>query len=209
MRRVTKTCPKCGHKASYTGFQCFYGSPYRVCTGCGLGIYDEDYREIAVDGIRKSDIARIPIGLLSITAFFSMLGIGLVISGFEKQEVVSLIFGLLIIGVLLWVFIGEVRSYKSKLEFFEKEKLASEARMHNLDYAVSLAKLGHNVPEKYLEECDPRVLKDIKNNSIVAELKIKRKWKNRFLNIGPYASAIAFAIFTLCEIVFWIVCVLS
>lgn len=210
MKRITKTCPKCGNfDTNYGGRPVLYGCPFVKCKVCGTASFDKDYREIEADGVRKVDIARLSIVTLFWALPFLLFGGLRIVKTFMKisgedltNYILVLVLSLAAICFGAWLIVKDIRSYEKRREIYEKEKFASESRLNNLDYAISLTKLGYNVPEKYLEGCEPNVLQDLKTNSNVAENRFKRKWQIMVGNFAPYASCLLPITYTVLNLFF-------
>ena len=58
MSKVISKCPHCGKKlGKIDPDEYLYGSPLQVCPGCKSEYFDARYHEIAVDGMRETDVS--------------------------------------------------------------------------------------------------------------------------------------------------------
>ncbi len=146
-----KKCPKCGaayEKNTYGRHpskdnRVKYGSPLKMCSKCQNIFIDDEYREIAIDGVRKADTQHIsPAGLL-----YSGISIFASISSFACQYTLG---GIIFILIALYLSLRELLTYNIRQQMLKKLTQESEERMKNIQYAQLLKKYGYNVPEKYL-----------------------------------------------------------
>lgn len=161
MQYKTKKCPHCNH--AYTVFEPkregHYGSPLLTCEKCGKHFVDKDYREIAVDGIRDVDKKKIAPGSIVLFLFWLLFFFAEVMLFLNGQSIIfdnkrsfaELIIVLLIALFLLYQIISNYKAYNIRQEILEKERLASESRLQNYQYALFLKQLGYSVPKKYLD----------------------------------------------------------
>ena len=147
----TKCCPECGEvyeRNSYAGRpskanRTEYGSPLKKCSKCGTYFKDDEYREIAVDGIRSVDTM-----LVSPSSIFvGIVGIVLCLGALLSGAYVPAIAFLVLFGISPAM---EALSYKKRQAELEQKKAESEARLQDPGYALILKKMGYNVPDKYL-----------------------------------------------------------
>ena len=154
MTYTTKKCPYCGH-AYVVLDPCrgvAYGSPLIVCPCCNKSFFDKDNIEIAVSGVRKSDIRRFSVSTLVkaiVSTLFEIVSIYCFCFDFPEYRWL-LFFVTFFCLVSWWLFIREVRSYTSRIEFIQKETVASRSRLSNPEYAKLLKDNGYQVPEQYL-----------------------------------------------------------
>lgn len=147
---ITKKCPHCGSAymrgestAKWNRVQ--YGSPIVQCNRCKQFFKDDDFREIAVDGIRKLDKMVVsPAGVV-----YGLLGLLIGISAIIGTG--SAFGALIIIGGLITP-IMEIATYKRRMEDLEKETIASGERLKVPEYAVVLDKMGYRVPKEFLPD---------------------------------------------------------
>jgi len=148
-----KKCPKCGcvyERNSYAGRpskdnRTKYGSPLKQCLKCKNIFIDNEYREIAIDGIREVDTKVIsPAGI-----FYSAMSAFMAICCFVSEYAPIGIFFL--IGAL-YFSLSEILSYKRRQETLKKYAQESEKRLQNLQYAQLLKASGYYVPDKYLKK---------------------------------------------------------
>ncbi len=151
-----KRCPSCNQpyeKNFYSGKpkpeeKIRYGSPIKVCSFCKKEFIDEDYKEIAIEGIpNENDYKRFQSGTILYTissfamAFFSF------IFDFQLLPILFVILGIIIIG-------SDIISYNKRLNHLEKEKAASRERLNNPNYALRLLQHGYRVPQEFLPKED-------------------------------------------------------
>ena len=149
---ITKRCPKCGSVISFESYahspskanRTKYGSPIRECNHCGNAFKDDEYREIAVEGIRKVDTSLVsPYSIL-----FGILGVIIGIGSFRGG--LSIGWALVVVFIFCFSPLSDILSYRKRMEYFERERIASENRLRNPVYAHALKSMGYDVPEKYL-----------------------------------------------------------
>ena len=159
MQYITKKCPKCG--SAYSTMQPkgtgFYGSPLRQCSKCGELFIDKDYREIAIDGIRTADTKRLSGSTLFACTSLLFMAVALIClyindsSLFSSgRSIWSIFFAIVLLGMICFLVIDEVRGYGERQSFLEQERRNSEKRLQDYQYARFLQKLGYTVPEQYL-----------------------------------------------------------
>lgn len=160
MEYTTKRCPHC--KYAYSIMEpkggVFYGSPIRICERCGNTFIDNEYREIAVNGIRKADTKRIypnSIARFIFFSFFFLVGLYLLyLDGLSDVPDTPTLWYLIITSILLIVdiyfLIIEYREYDERQCYLAQERKESEERLSNIAYAHFLKEIGYDVPEKYL-----------------------------------------------------------
>lgn len=146
---VTKKCPHCGYayQIHQSGDQHFYGSPFRMCGRCHKGYIDADAIEIAVSGVRERDKMPFNFGNL----VFVALGIFMLVEGIKYEMLSLTLMGLFPLGLATYLIYDQIKNYQERLAWLEKETIASENRLKNIDYARRLADIGYKVPKKYLE----------------------------------------------------------
>ena len=148
----TKRCPSCGHvyeRNTYAGHpskdnRIKYGSPIRICPKCGKPIIDDEYREIAIDGLRKVDYSKISPATLFYGGFTIFIGI------LFLTVDTNVIIGILVTGVGIYLIVSEYLGYGKRQERFEQLRRESEQRLQNPQYAAALKNLGYHVPSRYL-----------------------------------------------------------
>lgn len=157
MLYVKKECPQCGYvyeKNTYGGYpskenRIRYGSPLRKCINCGNMFLDDEYREIAIDGIRGVDTMRISPATILLSCFAVIMGISTIWSWNE-------LIGIVILGTGIFFFVDEWTEYENRQKKLEIQIQESEERMKSAAYAFVLKKLGYDVPDRFL---DPEKLK--------------------------------------------------
>lgn len=148
----TKKCPYCRRayeRNFYNGIpskenRIKYGSPIKVCPKCKHIFTDAEYREIAIDGVREVEYARVSPGTIVITAIVLIGGVLAVTSGLRA--------GWFMVGMSVLVFCEEYFGYEKRQKRLQKEIDESRERLSNPQYALLLQKLGYNVPDKYLSK---------------------------------------------------------
>lgn len=165
----TKKCPHCGkvyERNSYAGNPSKYnrqqyGSPLKICSECKTPFLDDEYREIAIDGVRFPDKMVIsPAGIV-----FSLLALIMSIMGFVNASVP---YGLIFLAESLYLSLSEILTYKSRQRKLEKLTRESEERMKDPMYALLLSKAGFYVPDRYMPKADSLgkiPTKDTKDNA--------------------------------------------
>ena len=124
-------CPLCGRKIAWNHKRSFaYGSPFRVCEGCGKTYYDERYREICTDGIYSLS------GWCS--WYFGLTAAGILFA-----------VGFLSFFLLLSMDIYGIAGYPAKKKRVKKLELESVARMRDPEYRKGLEEKGKKVLDKY------------------------------------------------------------
>ncbi len=155
MTYQTKKCPHCGkvyEKNSYAGNpskynRLQYGSPLKICSECKKPFIDDEYREIAIQGVRFPDKMLIsPAGIV-----FSLITLIISIMGFVNA---SVWYGIIFLAASLYLSLSEMLTYKSRQRELEKLTRESEERMNNPLYAILLSKAGFDVPDRYMPKTD-------------------------------------------------------
>ena len=147
----TKRCPRCGevYASDYYALnpskenRTKYGSPLKTCKSCGSSFLDDEYREIAVEGVRDVDTRHIsPFGI-----FAACFGIAIFLFGLYvgAGKTAAMIMALCCLDPL-----AELLSYKQRTKQLEAERQASEERLKDPAYALALKKAGYPVPNRYL-----------------------------------------------------------
>lgn len=154
MDTVVVRCTRCRRKlysypAANKGWM--YGSPLKVCKGCGQKYIDTRYHETAIEGaapdaldVRKG-IVCIKVGfvLAAVTAFLTFLTI--YFGGFYYLTAAFLI----LIGVLM-IIVGIVQVIDIKSGMAERRikryMAESEQRLMNNSYVQELIAIGYYVP---------------------------------------------------------------
>lgn len=155
---IKKYCPKCYAKYDDRMYyhtpskenRIIYGSPIKKCNQCGEVFLDKDYSEIAIDGVREVDKMRLtPYTMVS-------SGVGIVISiifllgGITGNALHIALLGFALIAYEVHSIWSEYHGWDERQEKLRYETEASERRMQNLEYALTLKMLGYSVPDKYL-----------------------------------------------------------
>ena len=149
---ITKRCPSCGAMYEHRLYAHYpskdnrtkYGSPIRNCIKCGCHFKDDEYREIAISGIRDVDQSVVsPYNL-----FFGIFGLLFIIFGMNTG--VSL--GIVAAMFLFFEFpvLSNILSFNKRQRALEAERMASEKRLQDPVYVMALRNVGFFVPAKYL-----------------------------------------------------------
>lgn len=152
-------CPGCGHKFFYYSKQEYrYGSPIRTCKKCGCKYVDTRYHEIAVEEVRDKKQSVIPAFILMLIGAFVVYRGFCLWGGYhyhslfpaELKSILFFIIGALVIIAGIVMIIAKLTgSQKRRMDKLLKE---SEERLKDKNYAQTLARIGYNVPDKYLYE---------------------------------------------------------
>lgn len=159
MQQTHGACPECGHKFFvYEPQQRFYGSPIRTCKKCGGKYLDVRYHELALEGVPKKEVSKIPSVVMMVLGVF-LLFRGNHLFGMKQlgtpdamQKVLPIL--LLACGALFIVGgIAELISVLTGRKAAKMQKLLveSEQRLKNPAYAQELTAAGYPVPQRYLD----------------------------------------------------------
>lgn len=150
---ITKKCPSCGETYARDYYanrpskdnQTKYGSPIILCKKCGSRFIDTDYREPALNGFRDVD----KMELSPQTAFYSIVGIIVAILAISSGYMIG---GILIAAFCIFIFVDEIRSFKSREKRNEELLAESQKRIENPNYVLLLNKMGYDVPDSALQK---------------------------------------------------------
>ncbi len=168
MEYVTKKCPHCGHAYTvlHPGSDTSYDSPIVKCEKCGQYFVDKDRIELALTG---KTAASVPYHSCNTYLQLSVLTFGEIAliylqfdGGLGEYWWLLIVISVFYLGAWL-LFISERTSYPERVAEFEKERLRSEARLSNPEYAALLKKLGYDVPEKYLSKQNASIKNESSN----------------------------------------------
>lgn len=120
-----------------------FGTPLRLCPHCGKLFIDKDRQELAITGPRKQDLAVVNASSLRLALMGCILG-GLLLIG--KLTV----FACIAFGVAASTLIADLALYPTRKKKLENERLASEKRLSDPEYARALQRAGYDIPERYL-----------------------------------------------------------
>ncbi len=157
MEYVTKKCPDCGHAYTvlHSGSDTSYDSPIMRCEKCGQYFVDKDRIELALTDETSASVPRHSGNTYLQLFVLTFAEIALIYLQFDgtlgEYWWLLIVISVLYLGVW-FLFISERTSYPERVAEFEKERLRSEARLSNPEYAALLKKLGYDVPEKYLSK---------------------------------------------------------
>lgn len=154
MKTLVKNCPFCKKTVEQRSYMTrgrepkdedrwLFGSPMRLCPHCGKVYIDKDMQELAITGPRKQDTAFIGQSSLHLAAVGAILGTALLLG---KQTVLALI----AYGVALATLIADAALYPTRKRKLDNERLASEKRLGDPDYARALRRAGYDIPDKYI-----------------------------------------------------------
>lgn len=152
-----ETCPRCGESTGQPSKYQPYGSPVRVCKACAQTYLDDSYIELAlykknmyqVKRIDKSSLFATFLSFVIIVLMFWALFAGSIkflpfVGGFLIQ--------LVIFAIAALVVLNGLQNYSRLTKKQERERSASENRLHDPKYAWALQEIGYQVPEKYLKD---------------------------------------------------------
>lgn len=157
MEYVTKKCPNCGHAYTvlHPGSNTSYDSPVVRCEKCGQYFVDKDRIELALTDETSASVPRHSGSTYLQLFVLTFAEIALIYLQFDgtlgEYWWLLIVISVLYLGVW-FLFISERTSYPERVAEFEKERLRSEARLSNPEYAALLKKLSYDVPEKYLSK---------------------------------------------------------
>lgn len=149
-------CPHCGNNTgAKLGRAYLYGTPVRTCPKCSGKYLETCYHEVEIDGFRESDVSR-KASRKDVFISLAVMLLMLALNGAMYALGGRIFKAILLFGILSVVyFFSCVRSFwkvcSGKMtKELEKERLASQKRLENREYAHMLLELGYKVPEKYL-----------------------------------------------------------
>lgn len=152
---VTNYCPHCnGSIPPHADDDYLYGSPIQTCPHCSNQYLDKHYHEAEIEGFHESDTSTKAAGKDTMAYGAVTLVMALLNLLFFFLNRVSLVL-LGILVVLACLFFSSLKKSAKVLtgirkKELDKERLASQTRLANRDYARTLKELGYAVPEKYL-----------------------------------------------------------
>lgn len=148
-------CPHCKYILRYTKTES--GSPFGICPKCGQPYVDRDCYEPALKPHKKETTFQI---LLMSAWGAAFVGIGVVMAYFilflmsSEMAFSNTIAGGLFIASFCAAAIFFFKRFNESRDEDDarslKEWEASDARLKNRDYALAVAKLGFDVPDRYL-----------------------------------------------------------
>ena len=151
MKTLVKNCPFCkkvveqrayaswGRKPSEED-KWLFGTPLKLCPHCGKLYIDKDIQELAITGPRKQDMAVVGLASLRI----ALMGVVLI----GKLNT----FAYIAFGVALLTLGADAALYPTRQKKLANERLASEKRLSDPDYARALKKAGYDIPDRYLKK---------------------------------------------------------
>lgn len=159
MSTIKKYCPKCYAKYDERMYyhtpprknRIVYGPPIKKCTQCGEVFLDKDFSEIAIDGVRDVDKMRVsPYTVVSSGAGIA-IGMMFLLGGITCNVLHFALLGFVIAVVEVYGIWSEYHGWDERQEKLRCETEASERRMQNPEYALTLKLFGYNIPNKYLQ----------------------------------------------------------
>ena len=156
MKTLVKNCPFCkkvveqrayaswGRKPSEED-KWLFGTPLKLCPHCGKLYVDKDIQELAITGPRKQDTAFVGPVSLRIALMGVVLGALLLIGRLT-------VFACLAFGVALATLVADAALYPTRQKKLAAERVASEKRLSDSDYARALKNAGYDIPDRYLKK---------------------------------------------------------
>ena len=154
MKTLVKNCPFCKkvvEQRTYASWgrqpseqdKWLFGAPMRLCPHCGKLYIDRDMQELAITGPRKQDMAVVGPASLRLALMGVVLGALLLIGRLT-------VFACIAFGVALATLVADAALYPTRQKKLAAEKLASEKRLSDPNYARALKNAGYDIPERYL-----------------------------------------------------------
>ena len=156
MKPLVKNCPFCkkvveqrayaswGRKPSEED-KWLFGTPLKLCPHCGKLYVDKDIQELAITGPRKQDTAFVGPASLRIALMGVVLGALLLIGRLT-------VFACIAFGVALATLVADAALYPTRQKKLAAERVASEKRLSDPDYARALKNAGYDIPDRYLKK---------------------------------------------------------
>ena len=155
-KTLVKNCPFCkkvveqrayaswGRKPSEED-RWLFGTPLKLCPHCGKLYVDKDIQELAITGPRKQDTAFVGPASLRIALMGVVLGALLLIGRLT-------VFACIAFGVALATLVADAALYPTRQKKLAAERVASEKRLSDPDYARALKNAGYDIPDRYLKK---------------------------------------------------------
>ena len=156
MKTLVKNCPFCkkvveqrayaswGRKPSEED-KWLFGTPLKLCPHCGKLYIDKDMQELAITGPRKQDTVFVGPASLRIALMGVALGTLLLIGRLT-------VFACIAFGVALATLVADAALYPTRQKKLAAERVASEKRLSDSDYARALKNAGYDIPDRYLKK---------------------------------------------------------
>ena len=156
MKTLVKNCPFCkkvveqrayaswGRKPSEED-KWLFGTRLKLCPPCGKLYVDKDIQELAITGPRKQDTAFVGPVSLRIALMGVVLGALLLIGRLT-------VFACIAFGVALATLVADAALYPTRQKKLAAERVASEKRLSDPDYARALKNAGYDIPDRYLKK---------------------------------------------------------
>ena len=156
MKTLVKNCPFCKkvvEQRAYTSWgrkpseedKWLFGTPLKLCPHCGKLYIDKDIQELAITGPRKQDMAVVGPASLRIALMGVVLGALLLIGRLT-------VFACIAFGVALATLVADAALYPTRQKKLAAERVASEKRLSDPDYAKALKNAGYDIPDRYLKK---------------------------------------------------------
>ena len=156
IKTLVKNCPFCkkvveqrayaswGRKPSEED-KWLFGTPLKLCPHCGKLYIDKDMQELAITGPRKQDTVFVGPASLRIALMGVALGALLMIGRLT-------VFACIAFGVALATLVADAALYPTRQKKLAAERVASEKRLSDPDYARALKNAGYDSPDRYLKK---------------------------------------------------------
>lgn len=155
MKTLVKNCPFCKKVVEQRAYAVWgrqpteedkwlFGTPMKLCPHCGKLYIDRDMQELAITGPRKQDTAVVGPASLRLGLMGGVLG-GLLLA--IGQTTLALI----AFGVALATLVADVALCPTRRRKLAAEKIASQKRLSDPDYARALKRAGYDIPQEYLD----------------------------------------------------------
>ena len=156
IKTLVKNCPFCkkvveqrayaswGRKPSEED-KWLFGTPLKLCPHCGKLYIDKDMQELAITGPRKQDTVFVGPASLRIALMGVVLGALLMIGRLT-------VFACIAFGVALATLVADAALYPTRQKKLAAERVASEKRLSDPDYARALKNAGYDIPDRYLKK---------------------------------------------------------
>ena len=156
MKTLVKNCPFCkkvveqrayaswGRKPSEQD-KWLFGTPLKLCPHCGKLFIDSDRQELAITEPRRQDMAVVSPASLRLALMGVVLGMLLLLGNLKVLAYIAF-------GVALATLVADAALYPTRQKKLEAERLASEQRLSDPDYARVLKNAGYDIPERYLKK---------------------------------------------------------
>ena len=156
MKTLVKNCPFCKkvvEQRSYASWgrkpseedKWLFGTPLKLCPHCGKLYIDKDMQELAITGPRKQDTVFVGLASLRIALMGVALGALLLIGRLT-------VFACIAFGVALATLVADAALYPTRQKKLAAERVASEKRLSDPDYARALKNAGYDIPDRYLKK---------------------------------------------------------